>query len=72
MLRHLLDTVERLVNLAVAFKAERNGHYTNGQDAHLLGDAGNDRCCTRTGAATHTGGNERHAGAVAQHALDIF
>ena len=71
MLVHLLDTVERLVNLTVTLEAEGNGDDTNSKDAHLLGHTGDDRCCTRSCTATHAGCDEGHAGAVVEHLLNV-
>ena len=72
MLLHLFNTVEGLVYLTVALKTEGDGDNAYGEDAHLLGDARNDGCCTRSGTTTHAGGDKGHAGAVVQHLLDVF
>ena len=72
MLLHLFDAIEGLVDLAVAFETEGDGDDTNGQDAELLGDAGNDRGCTGTGTTAHTSCDKGHAGAIVEHALDVF
>ena len=72
MLRHLLNTIQRLVNLAIALETEGDGDDTDGQDAHLLRDAGNDGGCTCTRTTTHTCGDKGHTGAVAKYLLDIL
>ena len=72
MLVHLLDTVERLVNLTVTLETEGDGDDADGEDAHLLGHPGDDRCSTRARTATHAGCDESHAGAVVEHLLDIL
>ena len=66
VLGHLLHAVEGLVNLLVALETEGDGDDAYGEDAHLLGDLGDDGCGTGAGAATHAGGDEGHAGAVAR------
>ena len=70
MLGHFFDTVESLVDLALAFKTERNGHDTYGEYAQLLADTSNDWSGTSTSSATHSGSDECHLSAVAQHLLD--
>ena len=72
MFRHLLDTIQCLVDLAVALETEGNGDDTYGQDAHLLRDARNDRRSTGTCTTTHTGCDKGHTGAVVQHFLDFI
>ena len=71
VLGHLLYAVERLVNLLGTLEAEGDGDDTYGKDAHLLGDACDDRSSTSTRAAAHAGGDEGHARAVAQHGFDV-
>ena len=70
--RHLFHAVEGLVDLLRSFETEGNGDDTHREDAHLLGDAGNDGGCTSARAATHTGGDEGHLRAVAEHVLHIL
>ena len=41
-----LHAVQRLVNLPVSFKKERNGDNTYGEDIHIFGCLGNDRRIT--------------------------
>ena len=72
MLLHLLHTVEGLVDLTVALKAEGDSDDTDGEDAQFFGDAGDDGRCTRAGAAAHTGGDECHTGAVGEHSADVL
>ena len=72
MLGHLFHTVECLVDLAGAFETEGNGDDTHGEDTHLLAHTGDDGSRTCSGSATHTGRDERHAGAVVEHVADIL
>ena len=69
---HALHAVEGLVYFLVAFEAEGYGDDAHGEDAHFLGHLGNDGCCAGAGAAAHASGDEGHAGAVVEHALDVF
>ena len=69
--RHLLNTIESLVNLLVALEAEGNGNDTYSEDIHLLADTGDDRSSTCAGAAAHTCGDEGHAGAIVQHIMNV-
>ena len=71
VLRHLLHAVESLVNLAVALESEGDGDDAHGEDAHLLRHLSDDGGCAGAGAAAHAGGDEGHAGAVAEHILDL-
>ena len=71
VLRHLLDTVQCLVNLAVALEAEGNGDDAYGEDAHLLRHAGNDGSGSGARAAAHAGSDEGHARAVVKEVLDV-
>ena len=48
---------------AAAFEMERLGHDADGQNAHLAGDARDDRRGAGAGAAAHAGGDEHHMGA---------
>ena len=45
---------------AGAFEEERLGDDAHGQDAKLFGDARDDGCSARAGAAAHAAGNEHH------------
>ena len=45
---------------AGALKAEGLGDHANSQDAHFLGDLGNDGRAAGAGAAAHAGGDEDH------------
>ena len=56
------------------FHVEWLGHHRDGQNAQLLGDLRNDRCCARTRATTHAGGDEQHVGTFDQldDAIAIF
>ena len=47
-----------------SFVLERAGHHSHGQDTQLTGNLGHYRSSAGTGAATHTGGNEQHIGAL--------
>ena len=49
---------------AFAFVLERAGHYSHGQNTQLTGNLGHYRSSAGAGAATHTGGNEQHIGAL--------
>ena len=49
-----------LLHSVRAFKGKRCCNNTNRQDAEILRDFGNDRCCTGARAATHAGGNKHH------------
>ena len=71
MLGHLLHAVERLVDLAGALKAERNGYDTHGEDAHLLAHLSDDGSGSGACSATHTCGDERHLRAVVEHAAYV-
>ena len=51
---------------ALAFKTERFGHHSHGQDTQLLGYFGYHRCGAGACAAPHAGGDEQHVGAVDQ------
>ena len=57
---------------ATAFKLERNGDDAYGEDVHLAGCLGDDGCRTGPGAAAHSGGDEDHAGLVADQFFDLF
>ena len=72
MFLHLLHTVECLIDLSVTLETEGDGDDTHRQDTQFLRDTGDDRGSTGTCATTHTGGDEGHAGAVAEHAADIL
>ena len=72
MFRHLLNAVKSLVNLPLALETERYRDYADGQYAHLLRLAGYHRSGTRTRSAAHSGGDERHLGAVAEHFPNVF
>ena len=56
----LVDTVDGFGNRLVTLILERNGNDSHRQDTPLLGHLGDDRRSTRSGAATHTGGDENH------------
>ena len=51
---------------------EGNGDDAYGEDVHLAGRLGDDGCCTGPGAAAHSGGDEDHAGLVADQFFDLF
>jgi hypothetical protein len=53
---------ERRSPSASSFEGERLGHDGNGQDTHLAGHFGHDRCSTCTSTTTHAGGDEHHVG----------
>ncbi len=54
-----MPVVGRL-HAALAFEVERLGDDADGEDALLARRAGDDRSCTRAGAAAHAGGDEAH------------
>ena len=72
MLGHLLDAVECLVDLLVAFEAEGNGDDAHGEDVHLTGALGDDGCRSGAGTTSHAGSDECHTGAVGEELLDLF
>ena len=51
-------TRHRFLYFLLTLEGKRNGHDTNGQDSHLLRHFRHDRRSTRTGTATHAGGDE--------------
>ena len=55
-----LNSLICLVHPALAFELERFRHDADCQAAHLMGNLGNRRACTGSGAATHTGRNKHH------------
>ena len=55
----------------MAFKEERNGHDTDGEDALVASDFRHHRSRTRTGAATHTCGDKHHLGVVVEECADV-
>ena len=59
---------------SLPFKDERLRDDADGESTDLLGDLGNDRRCTRTGAAAHAGGHkdEVRAFECGAEILDIF
>ena len=57
---------------AAAFKLKRLGHHANRQNTHFLGNAGNHRCSTGAGAATHAGCDEQHVGTVNRTANVVY
>ena len=71
VLRHLFHAIEGLVDFLWTFEAEGNGDDTHGEDAKLLRHFGNDWCSTRSGATTHTSGDERHARSIAEHIANV-
>ena len=68
------NTCISLFHSALAFKIERLGDNTDGQDAALFGGAGNHGGCPCTGAATHTCGDEHHmaVGKFGQNLIQRF
>ena len=72
MLAHFLHAVQRLVNLPVSFKKERNGDNTYGEDIHIFGCLGNDRSRTGSGTSSHSGSDKYHFTAVVQHSFYVF
>ena len=71
MLRHLVYAVESLVDLLLALEAERDGNDAYREDVEFLRHTGDNRRSTRTCSAAHSGGDEGHLRAVAEHRLDI-
>ena len=69
--RHLLHAVEGLIDLLVALEAERNRDDAHGEDVQLLAHTGYHGSGPRACAATHTGRDESHLGAVVEHVLDV-
>ena len=53
-----------LLHAARAFKVEGLGHHTDGEDAHLLGDARDHGRSARARATAHAGRDEGHVRAV--------
>ena len=49
-----------IVHAASAFEVERLGHHTHSEDAHFFGDTCDHGGSARSGATTHTGGDEEH------------
>src|SRR5690606_34611491 len=60
VLSQFLEAGFRNLHPLGTFKRERLGHYRYRQDAHFLGDLGDDRRRTSTGTTTHTRGDEHH------------
>ena len=56
----MFNTCKSIGHTCFCFKTERLCHNADGEDAHVLGNLGYDRCCTGTGTAAHTAGNEYH------------
>ena len=48
------------------------GSDTDSEDTQFLGYTGYNRSRTSASAATHTGGNECHTGAIAKHIADVL
>ena len=72
MLRHLLHTVERLVDFLVALEAEGDGDDANSEDAQVFRLTGNDGRCSSACSSTHTGRDKGHASAVVEHVAYVF
>ena len=71
MFLHFLYAIKGLINLAVAFKTERNGNYTNCQNTKFFANACDDWSCSSSRTAAHASCNKCHFGAIAKHILDI-
>lgn len=61
MLGQFGDTLLRECHTLLAFKVERLGHDSNGQDPQIFCHFGNYRRCTGTGTAAHASHDEDHA-----------
>ena len=71
VLRHFFHAVEGLVDFTGTFEAERNRDDADGENFEFLGNLGDDGCCARAGSTTHSGDDEGHARAVAEHFADV-
>ena len=71
MLLQPLDAGRGLIHAALALKGEGLGNHTDGEDTHIVGDAGNNGSRTGAGAAAHTGRDIYHIG-TAQHRGDLI
>src|SRR5690606_19867186 len=65
-----LDAGLGLRGSASTLERERAGDHTDGQGTQRAGDLGDDGSAARTGAATLTGGDEDHVGAL-ERLLDL-
>ena len=68
---HFFNSVECLVNLAVALEAEGDSNDTYGKDAEFFGYPCDDGGGTCSCSTTHTCGDERHLGTVVEHIGDV-
>ena len=71
VLTHLVDTLQRLDNLALLLKVKGDGHHPNGQQSHVLSHLSHHRSSTRSRATTHASCYEHHLRAVTQQFLDV-
>ena len=72
VLAHFFNSVECLVDFLYTLPAEWYSDDAYREDVFLFCHLGNDRRCTSSSTATHTGSDKHHLGAVAEHGSDIF
>ena len=72
MFSQFFDTRLCLLFASATFAFEGDGDDADGEDAHLLGHPGDDRCSTRARTATHAGCNKHHFGVVVHQLLYFF